>query len=143
MKFVRLNKDWNAEPNAPYPYLEITASNIKLSFYLNHFQYRQFNEGDIGILEFHNCLQYRMGAPNDEGFYIYEQSRYKQYGVEWGHFYLVENSDWKTNFPEAIIIDDRIPTEALKHYLFYFRDETFEAVAESYSFLAVKASEKQ
>ena len=137
MKFLRLNENWNAEPNTPDPFIKIIGSDIKLSFYLNAFEHEQFNEGDIGILEFHNCVQYRIGAPNDEGFYIYGQSRYKQYGVEWGHFYLVQNSDWKTNFPEAIIVN-KIVNQNLNHYLFYFRDETFESIAESYSFHVVK-----
>ena len=139
MNFIKLNENWNAEPNAPRPSIKISGVNIKLSFYLNCFCYEQFNEGDMGILNFVNCLKYRMGTPNDEGFFIYGQSRYKQYGVEWGHFYLVEDSDWHSNFPDGIIIDDSIPADKLNHYLFYFKDETFEAIAESCSFRIIKA----
>ena len=138
MEFLRLNENWNAEPNAPNPHIEITRSTLKLSFYLNPFLYSQFREGDIGILEFHNCFQYRAGVPSDEGFYVYKQSRYKQYGVEWGHFYIVNNSDWEINFPDALIVDSRIPVGILKHYLFYFRDETVEVVAENYRFRIIK-----
>ena len=138
MNFLRLNEDWNAEPNAPDVHIEIKGSTLKLSFYLNAFQYEQFSEGDVGVLEFYNCFQYRKGAPNDEGFYIFNQSRYSQYGVEWGHFYLVNDSDWETNFPEVMLLDNQIPISAVKHYLFYFRDETVEVVAKSYSFRIIK-----
>ena len=139
MEFIRLNKTWDAEPNAPEPRIEIAGSTLKLSFYLNPFLYPQFSKDDLGILTFDCCFQYRMGAPNDEGFYNHGQSRYKQYGVEWGYFYLVNYSDWATNFPEARIIDDSIPVEGLNHYLFYFSDETFEVVARNYSFQMKKA----
>ena len=138
MDFLKLNENWNAEPNAPEPSIEITGADLKLLFYLNYFCHEQFGEGDIGILEFRNCLKYRMGAPNDEGFFIYAQSRYKQYGVEWGHFYLVEDSDWETNFPDAQAVAERVCNQELKHYLFYFKDETFEVIAENYSFEVVK-----
>ena len=79
-----------------------------------------------------------MGQPNDEGFYCHNESRYAQYGVEWGEFYLVNESDWKTNFPDVQIIDGSIQTDGLNHYLFYFRDETFEVIAESYSFQVMR-----
>jgi hypothetical protein len=139
MRFIKLNEDWNAEPNAPEPRIEITGARLRLSFYMNPYLYPQFSENDIGVLEFTRCRQYRMGAPNDEGFYNHGQSRYQQYGVEWGEFYLVDNSDWKANFPDAKIIDGDIPVNPLNHYLFYFRDETFEVVAEKYTFHVVKA----
>ena len=135
-----MNDTWNAEPNMPNPCIEIIGADIKLSFLLNAFQYTQFSEGDIGIIRFHKCFQYRMGMPNDEGFHIYGQSRYKKYAVEWGHFYLVKDSDWEVNFPEAKIINSYISIENLRHYLFYFRDETFEVVAENYSFQVVKTT---
>ena len=137
MVFLRQNENWNAEPNAPNPQVEIVGLTLKLSFFLNPFLYEQFNDGDVGVLKFYNCFQYRMGAPNDEGFYNDNQNRYSQYckyGVEWGHFYRIENSDWETNFPDARIVDNRVAIDTLKHYLFYFRDETIEVIAERYSF---------
>jgi len=138
MEFVKLNENWNAEPNAPKEKIEIMDNNLILSFYLNSFQFKQFNDKDIGILNFYNCYQYRYGVPNDEGFFIYGQSRYKQYGVEWGEFYLVKNSDWKINFPNPIFIDTALDTNKLNHYLFYFKDYTFECIAKSFEFIVEK-----
>ncbi len=131
IQFEQLNIGWNAEPNAPELSISVEGTDVVIMFYLNAFAYEGYSEGDKAKITFHNCYIYRNGAPNDEGFYIYNQSRYKQYGVKWGEFYLVHNSDWQENFPNPIKVG--ISDEALQHYLFYFKDETFECVASSYS----------
>lgn len=95
MSFEKLNIDWNADSNAPEVEVKVSGQNIILEFYLNSYMYEQYNKGDKARLIFHNCIQYRLGEPNDEGFYVYGKSRYKGYGVKWGEFYLVHNSDWK------------------------------------------------
>lgn len=139
MEFIKLNDGWNAEPNAPMTEIEAKGTTVIVSFYLNAFIYPEYNEGDKGVIEFYNCRQYRMGSPNDEGFYVYNQSRYKKYGVKWGEFYFVQDSDWKSNFPQPILIDTSIKEDRLNHYLFYFRDGAFECISESYTFSVIKA----
>ena len=131
IQFEQLNIGWNAEPNAPELSISVECDAVIIMFYLNAFAYEGYSEGDKVKITFHNAYQYRVGAPNDEGFYIYNQSRYKKYGVKWGEFYLVHNSDWQENFPEPIKVG--IPNDNLKHYLFYFKDEAFECIASSYS----------
>ena len=138
MDFIKINKDWNAEPNSPMPTIEIKGRNLKLSFYLNAFIFNNCEEEDLGVLEFYNCRQYRIGIPNEEGFYIHNQSRYKKYGIKWGEFYLVRNSDWQVNFPQPVYVDVSLENDVLNHYLFYLKDETFECVSESYSFKVKK-----
>ena len=138
MEFIQLNHGWNADPNSPDVKLEVFGSEIILSFYMNTFQYENFNVDDIGMLVFHNCLQYRLGSPNDEGFFVYDQDRYKPYGIKWGEFYLIKDSDWQINFPDSQILSEVQNTDKANHYLFYFRDETFECIAESYDFSVSK-----
>lgn len=128
--FEQLNIGWNAEPNAPELNISVNDTDVIIDFYLNGFAYESFSEGDKAKIIFHNCYQYRNGAPNDEGFYCYNQSRYKKYGVKWGEFYLVHNSDWRNSFPDSIKMGP--VRDNLQHYLFYFRDETFECIASSY-----------
>jgi len=134
MNFIHLNRNWNAEPNAPEVEIQVQNDDVKVLFFLNAFIYPQFAEEDKGILTFHKCIQYRYGSPNDEGFYSFGQSRYKQYGVKWGEFYLVEQSDWRHDFPDAIIVNKLNGDTHANHYLFYFRDGTFEVVAQDYEF---------
>ena len=137
-EFIKLNDGWNAEPNAPDPCIKINGTDLVVSFLMGYFQFEECSEDDIGVLTFHNCVQYRMGT-NDEGFYMYGKDRFKPYGIKWGEFYRIDNSDWKTNFPDPIRVSDCSGSKGLNHYLFYFRDEAFECIAESYEFRLTKA----
>jgi hypothetical protein len=133
MQFIQLNNGWNAEPNAPEVDIKIQDNKVIVSFYLNAFIFKDFDEDDKGILTFQDCIQYRYGSPNDEGFYCFGQSRYKDFGVKWGEFYEVNDSDWKTNFPDVILMKNHIDNnKEYKHYLFYFKDGTFECIACDY-----------
>lgn len=137
MTFEQLNIGWNAEPNAPELQIKVVDTDVVIEFYLNAYLYTQFREGDKARIVFHDCLQYRYGHPNDEGFYSYGQSRFKKYGVKWGEFYRVQNSDWEKKFPDPITVSE---TKAERnHYLFYFRDETFECIAASYNMEIISA----
>lgn len=131
IKFEQLNVGWNAEPNSPELKIEVVNNDVVIEFYLNTFMFESFLEGNKGRLVFHNCLQYRIGLPNDEGFFCYGQSRFKKYGVQWGEFYLVHNSNWEIEFPNPIKVGNT--DTKMNHYLFYFKDETFECIASDYS----------
>ncbi|MEE0264719.1 MAG: hypothetical protein UD936_03745 [Acutalibacteraceae bacterium] len=131
IEFEQLNIGWNSEPNAPELSVSVEGADVVITFYLNAFEYHGYSEGDKAKITFHNCYQYRIGEPNDEGFYVYNRSRYKQYGVKWGEFYLVHGSDWQENFPAPVKVG--VFADNLQHYLFYFKDETFECIASSYS----------
>lgn len=131
IKFEQLNFGWNAEPNAPEVKINVVENDVVIQFFLNAFEYDKFSEGDKAKLTFHDCLQYRCGSPNDEGFYIFGQSRYKSLGVKWGEFYLVHGSNWEEDFPDSIFVSNQAHG-VLNHYLFYFKDETFECVAKNY-----------
>jgi hypothetical protein len=134
--FSKLNTDWNAEPNAPNPQVQLWQGDVVLSFLLNPFLYPQFKEEDVGQLRFQNCWRYRFGSVNDEGWYR-GQCRFQQTRTRGGEFYEVSGdlllekcaNDWVEVRPE---------TEAQKHFLFYFRDEEFECDAESWSFTVLR-----
>lgn len=131
ISFEKLNIGWNADPNTPELTVMVDGADVMIEFYLNAFVYKAFSEGDKASITFHNCYLYRCGSPNDEGFFIYNESRYKKYGIGWGEFYLVHKSDWRENFPDPIQVG--VLHDDLQHYLLYFRDETFECIASSYS----------
>jgi len=139
MEFTQLNIDWNADPNAPCPLIKISDSDLLLSFHMNVMRFNNYSSDDFGILEFHNCIQFRMGEPNEEGWFCHEGDRYKQHGIEWGEFYCIGDSDWQANFGEPVYKrESPLTFNELCHYLFYFRDETFECVAENYDFYVRK-----
>lgn len=126
-RFYRLNENWNAEPNAPHPTIAIDGEDVVLSFFLNPYLYPDFREDERGFLRFIRCERYRLGDTNDEGWYL-GQCRFGGLAPAWGEFYLVEvdpsllesPKDWRFMVPRS---------EFGRHYLFYFRDNTFECVA--------------
>jgi hypothetical protein len=125
--FYRLNEGWNAEPNAPNPAVEVQGHDIILRFLVNPFQSPEFRRGEFGILRFVKCSRYRLGAPNDEGWYL-GQRRFSKIAPRWGEFYLVQGNDELLQAPD----DWRFvaPTGCTtRHFLFYFRDDTFECDA--------------
>jgi hypothetical protein len=126
-QFRKLNEGWNADPNAPEPVVELSGADILLRFSLNPLQFPQFAFGDLGILRFLNCSRYRLGSTNDEGWYR-GQCRYSRMAPAWGEFYEISGTDPHRDDPE-----DWKPASqasgASRHFLFYFRDETFECIA--------------
>lgn len=129
--FERINLGWNAEPNSPHLQVWTDGDSVVAEFTLySRHKYKGFPDNAKARITFKECVQYRVGAPNDEGFYIYEQSRFKKHGVLWGEFYRVHNSNWQNDFPDAVVTG--VAGEQANHYLFYFKDETFECIASSY-----------
>ena len=55
--FEQINKGWNAEPNAPEPKVEVSGSDVLLTFYVNAFHFKEFEEEELGILRFVGCEQ--------------------------------------------------------------------------------------
>jgi hypothetical protein len=131
-EFRQLNSGWNAEPNAPDPKIRISSGNLVLSFELNAFQYPQFSEGQVGHLRFRNVRRFRIGQTNDEGWYA-GQCRFSGLAPKWGEFYEV-TGDLKLEKCSSAWIEVENTIQATHHYLFYFRDSTFECDAESYEF---------
>jgi hypothetical protein len=150
--FKQLNHGWNAEPNAPAPIIRVDGSDLVLQFYLNPFGFKQFEEEDVGFLRFHDCLRYRLGPTNDEGWYR-GQCRYGRSAPKWGEFYeltgydpqLDQPTDWVTingcREPLVSRLLRRLasvfgvpPADSARHFLFYLRDDTFECIASGWSF---------
>lgn len=131
--FVQLNYGWNADPNAPEPTASVGGSTVLVSFRVNAFQFPQFTEGDRAVLRFENCQRYRLGSTNDEGWYM-GTCRFSRLAPAWGEFFhvsgeaslLLQPADW-------VIVAPNSMDELSRHYLFYFKDETFECVASNWA----------
>jgi len=126
--FKTLSNEWNAEPNAPNPIVEADGSKIVLSFGLNSFKYPRFRETDRGKIVFNDCWRYRLGPTNDEGWYL-GQCRFSREAPKWGEFYEIEG-DLLLDDPSLVWkVTSTSPTRGSRHFLFYFRDSTFECDA--------------
>jgi hypothetical protein len=123
--FARLSVDWNAEPNAPHPTVRVEGSTLRLAFAVNPFVF-PFEQGARAEITFADCWRYRLGSPNDEGWYA-GQCRFGRTASTWGEFYELTGelhadrvADWKILRPEP---------RGSRHFLFYLRDDTFECDA--------------
>jgi hypothetical protein len=129
--FRQLNDGWNAEPNAPDPRVVVDGRDVLISFLMNPFQFPDFSVEDIGRLRFHSCSRYRLGGANDEGWYR-GQCRFSEIAPSWGEFYEV-SGDLRLAECPADWIEVGVISDSLRHFLFYFRDETFECDASDWS----------
>lgn len=126
-QFFRLNAAWNADPNVPEPRIERAGDDILLQFAVRDAALSVSRENDLGMLRFLNCGRYRLGKTNDEGWYR-GQCRYSSIAPAWGEFYEITGDDPLRDQPDDWVICDGSPQGA-RHFLFYFRDETFECFA--------------
>lgn len=127
MEFVRLNAGWNAEPNAPEPNTLEQGSDLLLGFFLDSM------DDAKGVLRFEDVSKYRLGPTNDEGWYL-GQCRYSPLAPEWGQFYELTGPDERRDLPGDWHVLRQ--ETASRHFLFYFRDNTFEALTRDWAFEA-------
>jgi hypothetical protein len=128
-KFVQLNNGWNADPNAPELSVLVAGPDVSITFFVNAFQFLEFSEGTKATLRFKNCQRFRDGPTNDEGWHM-GQCRFSRLAPTWGEFYAVSGDPHLLAAPlDWVVNDGATPTGSATHYLFYFKDSTFECVA--------------
>ncbi|WP_026705997.1 hypothetical protein [Flavobacterium soli] len=127
--YIQITKDWNADPVSPEIELKVDEIDLIMDIYLNHFQFDKYQEGDKVKIRFKNCAEYSLNTCNDEGFY-HGQYRIKPSKLEWGEFYEIKSGlDRKLPNPIKIIQNDNSDR---KHFIFFFKDKTFECLASDY-----------
>src|SRR5260221_2785481 len=123
--FIRLNTDWNAEPNAPDPVVRIENGDVVLEFVSNYHLYKRFDVDQCLRLRFPSAIRYRLGPTNDEGWYR-GQCRFSKVAPLWGEFYEL-HGDLKLDACRYPWVTVGGPSDvAPRHFLFYLRDQTFE-----------------
>jgi hypothetical protein len=126
--FTQLNHGSNADPNAPHPEVAADENSVLLSFLANSYQFSNFVHGQIIRLRFIDVWRYAISDVNDEGWYR-GQCRFSNLAPSWGEFYEVAGDLRLDQFDAEWNIISEVPTVDLRHFLFYFRDETFECDA--------------
>ena len=137
--FKKLNEGWDAEPGAPEPHVRADEAGLTLTFFLNSQLNPQFRDYDRGELFFLNCWRYRLGHPNDEGWYK-GHCRFRCLAPDWGDFYEV-SGDLLDNGPSDWVLLRPDHSRLSRHFLFYFKDETFECDADSWDFKVLPVSD--
>tara|TARA_R110002012_G_scaffold6480_7_gene30056 strand:- start:140951 stop:141769 length:819 start_codon:yes stop_codon:yes gene_type:complete len=127
--YFRITGDWNADPVSPEIHLEIDKNNLTMEIFVNHLVFDDFEKADKAKITFKNCSIYSLNGCNDEGYY-YGQYRINSNELPWGEFYEIK-SGIDRKFPEPITrINDEL--EGKRHYIFFFKDETFECLADHF-----------
>jgi hypothetical protein len=146
--FTKLNDGWNAEPNGQEPQVSVGAGELLFTFLLNGLRYPECEAAEKGILRFPGCWRYRVGGPNEEGWYR-GQCRFSRLAPAWGEFYEVQGDLLLDFVPDPAAFRSRgvqleprplrwvtvgEPEPTSRHFLFYLRDQTFECDAADWSF---------
>lgn len=107
----------------------MSAGDVLLNFAMNAHVYPQFKLFERGTLRFTGCSSYRLDGTNDEGWYR-GQCRYTMIAPEWGEFYELVGDDPLRDQPTDWIAVGS--SQQSRHFLFYFRDDTFECIADDW-----------
>lgn len=138
--FIKLNEGWNAEPNAPNPFVVVDGKDLLLRFGLNSFVFSKFREEDLGEIRFSDCWRYRLGPTNDEGWFR-GQCRFSKLAPKWGEFYEV-SGDLRVDEINGVWTLLSQESSSSRHFLFYLRDHTFECDAKKWSFTVLRGQNK-
>ncbi len=87
----------------------------------------------LALVEFKRCVSAKLGSPNDE---VFKGHRLAGKGLEAYSAQVVRNSKWLAEIEENNRVHTGYRPEAwrrLTHYVFWFHDDTFECIAESFS----------
>jgi hypothetical protein len=106
---------------------------------MNPFKFPQFSPEDVGRLRFISCSRYRLGATNDEGWFR-GQCRFTKFAPKWGEFYELTGDLRLAECPNDWV-EVAAARDASRHFLFYFKDETFECDATDWRFEVLKANQ--
>lgn len=125
LKFIQLNTDWNAEPNAPDLRIEQDDTSLVVRFRPNPFPYSEFGRVSFILVRFENCERYRITSINDHGWYA-GQCRFSGLAPAWGEFYeiLGDTRDDQDGTPWIAMNG-----LGARHFHFYFRDEALQVKA--------------
>jgi hypothetical protein len=129
----KLNRNYASDPNVAEPQLVIYGNKVRVRFQLNSFIYA-VPEESYGEVVFTDCMAFRVGKPNDEGYYKYlEHSIWnaeKFPNIEWDSLYKVTNLplDYYSDFYKLEDIEEN----SLTHFVFFMKEGTFECLATSY-----------
>jgi hypothetical protein len=131
-EFIHLNKEWNAEPNAPHEKVDVKPGYVELLFFANPWAYEGYEEEQRAALRFYGCSRWRLGSVNDEGWYL-GQCRFSKAAPKWGEFYEVKGDLLLDKCPDDWQIVGNGGEK--RHFLFYLRDSEFECDAAEYEYV--------
>ncbi|WP_430401760.1 hypothetical protein [Fluviicola sp.] len=134
MKYIKLNKNWNADSGNSEPVVSVDQNTVELNFYLNPNLFPHIDEGDKGIIRFNDVHAYKLELITQEE-YESGKFRFKNEELPWGKFYELPGSNWRNDFPEdKVVVNESLKSTKLKHFIFFLPTCIFECIAAEYRF---------
>lgn len=134
MKYVKLNKNWNADSGNSEPIVSVEQNTVELNFYLNSASFPHIDEGDKGIIRFSDVFAYKL-EPITQEEYLSGKFRFKNEDLPWGKFYELPSSSWRNDFPtDKVVVNESLKATKLKHFIFFLPTCIFECIAAEYHF---------
>ncbi|MEH0293423.1 hypothetical protein V6R98_14565 [Agrobacterium sp. CCNWLW71] len=154
LKFVKLQlgQGWVADSNSPEPQVSVEASSVNVRFR----SYRVVDDKKptgilraLGLfskssskfeetwstLRFAGCSRWRWDSTNDHEWYKVDgHGRHSGAAPRWGEFYELIGPDPDPDHDALSWEKIGADTTTSRHFLYYFRDETLEFMAEDWSF---------
>jgi hypothetical protein len=125
-----------AHPNVAVPQVDLEGSDVILTYE---------GEESEGRIRFVAVACYRLGSPNDEGFFcagdprIFNDSMYNYTDfpkLEFGDFYEVLGFDWSNGLIGADVVElvekNSWKSADLKHFVYFMKDGTYECLCNSW-----------
>lgn len=141
--FQKQNIPYAADPGVARPHVEKVGNDLLLTFTVQ-------DSGVSGAILFMEPLMFRVGDPNDEGFYrsgfepgiinesIYSKKRFPD--LKFWDFYEVFGVDWKSDLlgtSTDVLTQNFKEKEGFHHFVFFMKDGTFECVAREWEITKV------
>ncbi len=127
--FIRLNKDWNADPNAPHLSVKHGGETLLAVMKPNPWLYPKYEGIAKIIVRFGGCAMYRVTPVNDHGWYL-GQCRFSGIAPSWGEFYEVSGDTRDDDHPTPW---RKMEGNGERHFHFYLRDNALEVKAQDWS----------
>jgi len=128
---------------APNPMIICKNNVIFLTFY-NQEEKNELHERDerfdknISLIKFSSVLKHTFGSPNQDMLFFHE---YSKLGIKSGEAYLIQNSEWikkEIEFARQHPYFNSKKFDRSQHFLFVFKDNLFECIAESLDIQVIK-----
>lgn len=134
MKYIKLNRNWNADTENSEPLVSVDQNTVELNFYLNSNLFQHIDKGDKGLIRFHDVYAYKLESISEEE-YVNGKYRLKNEELPWGKFYEIPNSGWRNDFPaDKVVVNDSLKATKLKHFIFFLPNCVFECLSAGYDF---------
>jgi hypothetical protein len=130
----KINTNWGADPDSPKPELWSGDGTVKLTFCLNSLIFDHIEEGDKGMLEFTSVYAYRLGPTNDKAFDSEQLRNINNQAPEDGFYELIDSNRNKDFSIDKMIVNEAISKKELRHFILFFRDQSFECIATGFHF---------